>query len=48
MIFKKFFLAEGLCDALFETGGVLGENADRFACSRDGNLLSMGQLKDFL
>ena len=48
MIFKKFFLAEGFSDALFETGGVLGENADRFACSRDGNLLSMGQLKDFL
>ena len=38
MIFKKFFLAEGFSDALFETGGILGENADGFACSRDGNI----------
>jgi len=29
MIFKKFFLAEGFSDALFETGGVLCENAKR-------------------
>ena len=38
MIFKKFFLAEGFSDALFETGGILGENADGFACSRNGNI----------
>ena len=38
MIFEKFFLAEGLGDALFEAGGVLCENADGFACSRDGNI----------
>ena len=38
MIFKKFFLAEGFSDALFEAGGILGENADGFACSRDGNI----------
>ena len=38
MIFEKFFLAEGLGDALFETGGILGENADGFAGSGDGNI----------
>ena len=38
MIFEKFFLAEELGDALFEVGGILGENTDGFACSRDGNI----------
>jgi len=38
IIFENFFLAEGLGDALFEVGGILGKNADGFACSRDGNI----------